>query len=423
MQFFKGFLVSRINKIIFSLGIILIFISFLDLPNRINNIILLSYLILALFLFSFSIEKNRKALDDSFAILQKSIGKEVSNELLPQIEQVLISAETAYTSEAEQAYNYFATRYGVGYDLLEIECFINEDGSATVKRKVTLVSFSEIDKLDTYLLIPEKSPGGEPRDIALGNIKSLTSKTSITRGAIREEFGRLSVEITISPALSSGISAAYEMTERLPPNLFAVRATRDEIIKRETPYDYFGWNVNRPTRKLSLRVYFPGFPYPIKPDIYGAEVRYASASGFPANRIQHEEQKNLQGPILAEPEGDRHYLNLEVEYPMIGLVYVLRWQPIEKNDRVNIGEVSSISDLSRNYLTYIRNILIERFDEGEIRTLIMDLGIDYEVIPGKDKSELARELVTYLERRNQIQNLVQIARVQRPDISWPNKGE
>lgn len=383
MQFLKDFWVSRNNLANFALSAIVILVLFLDLPELAKSLALIFWI------------------------------------ALTSLSLSLLSS----TSEAEQAYNYSASRYGVGYDLLEIECFINEDGSATVKRKVTLMSFSEINKLDTYLLIPEKSPNDGSRDIALGEIKSLTPTTSIKRGAIREELGRQSVEVIISPALSNGISTAYEMTEHLPSKLYAVRVTRNEISQRETPYDYFGWNVNRPTKKLSLRVYFPGFPYPIKPDIYAAEVRYASASGFPANRTQHEEQKNLQGPILADPEGDRYYLKLEVDYPMIGLVYILRWQPIEEEDKSKLEEVSSTTDLGQNYLSNIRNILTERFGEEELRTLIMDLGIDYEVLPNKSKAELARELVAYLARRNQLLELTKIGERRRPDISWPEQPD
>lgn len=104
---------------------------------------------------------------------------------------------------------------------------------------------------------------------------------------------------------------------------------------------------------------------------------------------------------------------------MIGLVYILRWQPIGEEDQSKLEAVSNTTNLSQNYLTDIRNILIERFNEEELRTLIMDLGIDYEVLPSKSKAELARELVAYLARRNQIQRLVNNTKVKRPDIDWP----
>lgn len=420
MEFFKSFFYSKANALISILAIVASLILVINFQSPINIAGSFLCLNIALILINLLSQKESGKVYSQLKELPTSLPNNIIEELVPKLANVLSASESSVLTGAEQAYNYSATRYGVGYELLEIECFINEDGSATVKRKVTLMSFSEINKLDTYLLIPEKSPSGAPREIASGEIRSLTPKTSINKGELREEFGRLSVEIIISPSLSVGSSASYEMTERLPPRLYAVRSSREEIRSREAQYDYFGWNVNRPTRKLSLRVYFPGFPYPIKPDIYGAEVRYASASGFPANRIQHEEQKNLKGPILTE-QGDRYYLDLEVEYPMIGLVYILRWQPIEEFEKTTPNETNTSSESENNYLSQIRDTLIKRYDEGELRTLIMDLGIDYEVIPNKDKSELARELVTYLNRRNRVQDLIRTANARRPDVIWPQK--
>jgi hypothetical protein len=54
----------------------------------------------------------------------------------------------------------------------------------------------------------------------------------------------------------------------------------------------------------------------------------------------------------------------------------------------------------------LRQILAERFDEGELRTLCFDLGIEYDDLPGKGRADKARELVAYLERRDRIPDLI-----------------
>lgn len=64
----------------------------------------------------------------------------------------------------------------------------------------------------------------------------------------------------------------------------------------------------------------------------------------------------------------------------------------------------------------LRVILVERFDEGELRTLCFDLEIDYDSLPGKGKADKARELLAYLERRHRISDLVEYIRARRPDI-------
>jgi uncharacterized protein (TIGR00725 family) len=65
-------------------------------------------------------------------------------------------------------------------------------------------------------------------------------------------------------------------------------------------------------------------------------------------------------------------------------------------------------------------IIADRFNAEELRTLCFALGIDYDNLQGDGKSGKARELITYLERRNEITQLVEIGKQLRPDISWPS---
>ena len=228
--------------------------------------------------------------------------------------------------DAEETYRHLAQRYGMGYNQLEIHCTITPDGSALVQRKMTLEAYSEIGELDAFLLIPEpQSPGEEARKITAIDISSLNPGWNVSLADTFEALGSLYTVIRISPPLSEGQSIAYQLTEMLPSGLYAIGFTKEELAARKTPYDYFGWNINRPTRKLSLRVWFPEA---VKPNVYSGEVRYASAApGFPSERLQHEEQKRLERPSLIGPEGGRYFLKLDVDYPMIGLIYILRWQP------------------------------------------------------------------------------------------------
>jgi hypothetical protein len=64
----------------------------------------------------------------------------------------------------------------------------------------------------------------------------------------------------------------------------------------------------------------------------------------------------------------------------------------------------------------LRQILEARFSVGELKTLCQDLAIDYENIPGETKADRARELVSYYERRGDIDPLRAAIRASRPDI-------
>jgi hypothetical protein len=74
--------------------------------------------------------------------------------------------------------------------------------------------------------------------------------------------------------------------------------------------------------------------------------------------------------------------------------------------------------VEENFLLKLYQVLLERFSDGELRTLcslhIRDL--DYDSLAGEGKANKARELVTYLQRRCRTQDLVRAIQQSRPDI-------
>lgn len=231
---------------------------------------------------------------------------------------------TGSWSEGQIAYNFIAQRYGVGYSLLDINFEIKVDGSAIVTRTVEIEAFSTIGKLDTYLLIPERSVDGTERDIESAKLESFSPDHTITIQQTKESETDqvLSVVLSISPPLQKGDAFKFRMVESLPIGLYGINLSEEELNKRTDPYDYSGWNISRPSKKLTLNVHFPEF---YVPDIFDAEVRYATATIFPSQRTQQEEQQRLKPQMI--PVGDHLKYSLEVDYPMIGLIYILRWKP------------------------------------------------------------------------------------------------
>lgn len=234
-------------------------------------------------------------------------------------------------SEDEKVYQIMSKRYGMSYDLVEVDCTIKENGSAIVQRTIDVRAYSNIEEVDNFMLIGEKDPDGNERDIRLDrkNVKSLSNDHTITiaPGAtgIRKEFGRLSAVVAITPPLKNGDSMKYQLIEHLDEGLFAINLTPDQINKRKSNFDYFGWNINRPTQKLIIRVFFP---INYKPEFFRDQVRYASVSGFPSDRTQKNEELRLKKPSISQVDGGRYVLNQEIDFPMIGLIYILRWQPV-----------------------------------------------------------------------------------------------
>ena len=67
---------------------------------------------------------------------------------------------------------------------------------------------------------------------------------------------------------------------------------------------------------------------------------------------------------------------------------------------------------------WLREKLIQCFDEEELRTLCSDLGVDYDRLRGEGLEARARELVAYLGRRGRIHVLIEMCIKLRPDVDW-----
>ena len=64
----------------------------------------------------------------------------------------------------------------------------------------------------------------------------------------------------------------------------------------------------------------------------------------------------------------------------------------------------------------LRQILVDYFSESELHNLAFDLGVDYENLPGKSKGDKGRELITFLDHRGRLAELIRMIRQVRPDM-------
>jgi hypothetical protein len=67
----------------------------------------------------------------------------------------------------------------------------------------------------------------------------------------------------------------------------------------------------------------------------------------------------------------------------------------------------------------LRQLLSTYFSESELKTLVFDLGVDYEMLPGQTKGDKALELIAQFSRSGRIHELIQIASQMRPNVEWP----
>jgi hypothetical protein len=70
----------------------------------------------------------------------------------------------------------------------------------------------------------------------------------------------------------------------------------------------------------------------------------------------------------------------------------------------------NLSELHRN--------IADHFNMSELQSLCFDLGIDYENLGGANKIDKIRELITYLQRRGNLEELVVYCTQLRPNVGW-----
>lgn len=71
------------------------------------------------------------------------------------------------------------------------------------------------------------------------------------------------------------------------------------------------------------------------------------------------------------------------------------------------------------YLTELYQLINHHFNLEEIRTLCFNLNVDYESVPGEEKSSQIREVLLALGRNGRLPELIALAQKQRPHVNWP----
>ncbi|MFN2123655.1 MAG: SUMF1/EgtB/PvdO family nonheme iron enzyme [Candidatus Promineifilaceae bacterium] len=78
------------------------------------------------------------------------------------------------------------------------------------------------------------------------------------------------------------------------------------------------------------------------------------------------------------------------------------------------------TDPDRQKLIGLRELLSDSFNLEELRLLCFDLGLDYENLAGGTKTTKMQDLITYLQRRGELQKLLDEVKSQRPNVDWPD---
>lgn len=257
--------------------------------------------------------------------IMEEIGKVSKKPSQVEVEEVKWMARLPNNS-----YHLYTTGFGSGHDLAQFSCEIGNKGEAIVKRHIQISATTKISELDTFLMFPNPKDGE-------GNLKSVDVRC-LSPG--KDIHAKVSQETTadqliqyleFDPPLENGDSIIYEIVEEAEDQVFMMGQdiTITANSQDSTLQEFFGWSIYRPTRRLELKVTFPKNEVPID---YDTEVRRADTTGFGREIIETEPRNQLNTPQMTGPYGDRHTLSWEVDFPMMGLVYMLRWRPNRSGD-------------------------------------------------------------------------------------------
>ncbi len=76
------------------------------------------------------------------------------------------------------------------------------------------------------------------------------------------------------------------------------------------------------------------------------------------------------------------------------------------------------TQISKEMLSRLRQLLVDHFNEKELRTLCFDLRVNYDALPAVGTAGKARELIASLERNDRIPDLLQVGQRLRPEVDW-----
>lgn len=91
---------------------------------------------------------------------------------------------------------------------------------------------------------------------------------------------------------------------------------------------------------------------------------------------------------------------------------------LNQPDPDNAPERSAPSRYEPVDLVRLYELIAKHFDLEELRTLCFRLGLDIADLPGEGRNAKARELVTYMNRRLHMADLIAQLQQERPDVNW-----
>jgi len=223
-----------------------------------------------------------------------------------------------------------AARYGWSYEKLAVTVTINPDGSAEFKREATVKALKELDLIEQSLQIDPASVDTSSCLIARPrySVESLSgSRVKIDLSEPYFADGVWVVDLRFNPSLEADSVTSFVLIERLLAGVYAIGWLPQRLKDEEVFDQYYAFRIDRPIRELIMRVFLPvGY----RAEGYKVQVRSMPPvrTTRPKRNDPVEEGRIKGNLIVSGPTGNRFELMLRVAWPVLGRVYVIRWDPL-----------------------------------------------------------------------------------------------
>jgi hypothetical protein len=95
-----------------------------------------------------------------------------------------------------------------------------------------------------------------------------------------------------------------------------------------------------------------------------------------------------------------------------------RFRGSSRRSREDNMDMSTATPAKPLPLSQLRKMLVQYFDNSEIRDLAFDLEVDFDSLRGESGTDKARELISRLHREGRLNELVRECAARRPHVQW-----
>ena len=234
-------------------------------------------------------------------------------------------------NDPQKAYFTLARRYGLAYRELRVVQTIGLLGQVELRREITVVTADEtLGKISQSLNI---QPGKDETVEILKKERVFVTAQTPGFNAVVDDIVPLAggwfVEVVFTPIVSANSEIQFTLSEILPEGNMKVGWTKAKFAAENIKNQYFGWRIDRPTQHFHAEV---RFPRSYEPKGVRALVAYQPLpESIGDARLHEREGATVQSLLQTVRINDLPSLTMDVELPLLGMMYLLRWDPLSSD--------------------------------------------------------------------------------------------